>query len=459
MRDFTKGSIPTQLFRFSLPIIAGDILQALYLLIDAVWVGRLVGYQALAAVSATFPIFFFFMSFIIGLSVATNILVGQLYGSKDKNFLSEVLKNAFFVVLFISGIISVLGIVFSPYILELLNTPKSIKSDANVYLVIILVGMILKAFYSWFAAVLRGLGDSKTPLFIFLITVILNIIITPILIVGFGPLPRLGVAGSALGTVISSFIGLFLGYIFLIKKNNFLNLSKWKMKLDYLIVKKIFSLATPVSFHIMIRSISWIAIIALVNRFGTNLTAAYGIGSRVDMFVFLPALSICIATSSMTAQNVGAKKFKRVSKILIYAMIFSFTYSLLLFILVNMFPYHIAKMFTNNPMVINSTVQYLKIISLTYFFFSFVLSLQGIITGVGDTHYLMGVTVISMLVFRIPLAYYLGGHTQLKENGIWIAILCSVFVALILNLMYYISGRWKRKIVLQDFSFNRESLI
>ncbi|MCK5289214.1 MAG: polysaccharide biosynthesis C-terminal domain-containing protein, partial [Candidatus Omnitrophica bacterium] len=237
MRDFTKGSIPNQLFRFALPIIAGDILQALYLVIDAIWVGRLVGHQALAAISATFPIFFFFMAFIIGLSVATNILVGQSYGAKDKEFLSEVLKNAFFVVLFISGIISILGIIFSSDILELLNTPKNIKSDAATYLVIISVGMVIKAFYSWFAAVLRGLGDSKTPLLIFLITVVINIIITPILIVGFGPFPRLGVAGSALGTVISSFIGLFLGYVLLIKKNHFLNLSKWKLKLDYLIVK------------------------------------------------------------------------------------------------------------------------------------------------------------------------------------------------------------------------------
>ncbi len=452
MRDFTKGSIPNQLFRFALPIIAGDILQALYLVIDAIWVGRLVGHQALAAISATFPIFFFFMAFIIGLSVATNILVGQSYGAKDKEFLSEVLKNAFFVVLFISGTISILGIIFSSDILELLNTPKNIKSDAATYLVIISVGMVIKAFYSWFAAVLRGLGDSKTPLLIFLITVVINIIITPILIVGFGPFPRLGVAGSALGTVISSFIGLFLGYVLLIKKNHFLNLSKWKLKLDYLIVKKIVSIATPVSFHIMVRSISWIAIIALVNRFGAHLTAAYGIGSRVDMFVFLPALSICIATSSMTAQNVGAKKFKRVSQILIWAIGFSFSYSLILFMLVNMFPYHIAKMFSSNLIVINSTVEYLSIISLTYFLFAFVLSVQGIITGVGDTHYLMGFTVISMLVVRIPLAYFLGGHTQLKENGIWIAILFSVLVALILNFGYYLSGRWKRRIVIHDFS-------
>ncbi len=455
MRDFTKGSIPTQLFRFALPIIAGDMLQALYLVIDAIWVGRLVGHRALAAISATFPVFFFFMAFTIGLSVATNILIGQSYGSKKKDILSEVLKNSFFIVLFISGIISILGIVFSTSILELLNTPKIIKSDANIYLVIILVGLVLKAVYSWFAGVLRGFGDSKTPLFIFALTVVLNLIITPLLIVGIGPFPRLGIAGSALGTVFSSFIGLFLGYILLIKKNYFLDLSQWRLKLDYLITKKIFSLALPVSFHIMIRSISWIAIIAMVNKFGTNLTAAYGIGSRIDMFVFLPVLSICIATSSMTSQNIGAKQFKRVSKILIYAILFSFSYSLILFMLVNIFPYQIAKIFTDNPTVINSTVQYLRIISLTYFLFSFLLSFQGIITGVGDTHYLMGVTVISMLLVRIPLAYFLGGHTQFKEIGIWIAIVCSVAVALILNLAYYLSGLWKRRIVVQDLSFNQ----
>lgn len=445
MKDFTEGKIAKQLITFSLPIILGDFLQSLYLVIDAVWVGRLLGYEALAAISAVFPVLFFLISLLIGMSVATNILVGQSYGAKNKAVLVKVLQSSFFTIVFLSLGLSIVGVISGKSILKLINTPQSIMPDAHTYLIIIIMGFLFRALYNWFGGTLRGLGDSKTPLIILIISIILNVILTPLLIIGIGPFPRLGIAGSALGTVVAFFFSTLAGYFILIRKNSLFGFIKEKMSFDFKLIKKIFRVGIPVTFSMVIRSISWMAIVALVNKFGPSLTAAYGIGVRIDMFAFMPALSISIAVSSMTAQNIGAKKFERVSTTLKWAIMLSLGFSFLIYSLVNLFPVAIASIFTRDSDVLSNTVGYLRVISLAYVMFSFIFSFQGVIRGAGHTGYLMFFSIISMLMVRIPAAYFLAEHTSLERFGIWLAILISAFVAMLLNFFYYRSGLWRRK--------------
>lgn len=240
MRDFTKGSVLKHLLAFALPIILGDFLFSLYNVIDAIWVGKLLGYQALAAVSVTTPLIFFLISILIGLGVSTNTLVAQSYGAKDTTVLTKVLINSYFTIIFLCLGISLFSIVFSNYILEIVNTPPELKGGARTYFVILSAGLIFKFIYRWLTGVLRGLGDSKTPLLLLVVSVVLNIILTPVLIVGFGPVPKLGVAGSALGTVFSALIADVIGYIYLRKKNSLLNISRWRLRIDIHIIKKIF---------------------------------------------------------------------------------------------------------------------------------------------------------------------------------------------------------------------------
>jgi putative MATE family efflux protein len=442
MRDFTKGNVPKQLIKFALPIIAGNLLQSLYIVIDAVWVGRLLGHQALAAVSATFPILFFLISLLIGLSVATNILVGQSYGAKDRETLSKVLTNSFLAVISLSLSISAVSMFFCSPLLDIINTPGSIKPDAYTYLFIVLAGLIFRAAYNWFGGVLRGLGDSRTPLIILLISVVCNIILTPLLILGIGPLPRLGIAGSALGTIASAFISIFFGYMYLIRKNDLLDIRRWKYKLAFPAIKRLFVVGVPASGQIMVRSLSWVALVALVNKFGTTLIAAYGIGIRIDMFAFMPALSVGMAVSSMAAQNIGGRQIERVPVLLHCSVLVSLFFSVLFYCLVNIFPRAIAGVFTSNEEVIRHTIGYIRIVSLDYFLLPFIFSLQGIIRGAGHTHYLLVFTVISMLLVRVPLAYVLAQYTRLQELGIWLGILLSAFTAVMFNYLYYRSQRW-----------------
>ncbi|MBN1794052.1 MAG: MATE family efflux transporter [Candidatus Omnitrophica bacterium] len=447
MQNFTHGNITKQLFLFSLPIIAGDILQSLYHVIDAVWVGRLIGHEALAAIAVCSPLLFSLFAVLIGLGIATNILVGQSYGSGNIDYLRKVLTNSFITIMIFCGAIAVIAIIFSSQILSLINTPETIHRDAQTYLVIILGGVIFRAAFSWFSGVLRGLGDSKTPLSLLAISAGINLIVTPLLIVGAGPLPAFGIAGSALASVFAFFVSIFLGYVYFIRKNPLLQIGDWDFTPDGKIIRQLFTVGMPVSGQLVLKALSWMVLMSLVNMFGPSVTAAYGIGMRIDMFAFLPCLSIGIAVSTMVAQNLGAQQSERVPRILQSAVPFSLSFAILFYFLVNTYPYQITSIFTSNAFVLMHASRYLEIVSVGYLAFAFIFALQGVIRGAGDTKYLLLFAFIAIVCVKIPLAYFLVGRTTLRESGIWLAILMGTFAVMLLNCLYYVSGKWRTKVL------------
>jgi len=437
MRNFTQGNIFRHLVGFSGPIILGSVLQSCYMIVDAFWVGRLLGKDALAAVSTSFPLLFLVFSFMIGLGIATNILVGQSYGAGNTKVLSSVLTNSLVMLLASCGLLSLVSVLLSGQLLALINTPETIHHQAHRYLVIMLLGMVIRAVYNWFSGVLKGLGDSKTPLKLLCLSVAFNIILTPLLIKGVGFFPELGVAGSAWGSVVSSCLAVGFGYIYLIQKNHLLNIKRWTFSLDRRVLQKIIRLGFPSSLQMVVRSIGWIVLMAIVNRFGSATTAAYGIGVRIDMFAFLPAMSIGFAVSSMVAQNAGASHPKRIRTILIWSTLYALCLTVLCFCIVQLTSRTLVSFFTQDTDVIVKTQTYLRIVSFSYLVFASLFSLQGVIRGIGHTGILLFLTVISMLGVRIPLAFFLSSADSLQERGIWVAILVSALVSLILHGLYY----------------------
>ncbi len=444
MRDFTKGNIVNGLVSFSLPIIFGDLLQSVYLLVDAIWVGRLVGHLGLAAVAASTPLIFFLTALIIGLGISSNILAAQAYGAGKKDLLGSVLTSSFLSIIFFCLIISFGSIFASRFLLKIVHTPADIVVDARRYFVIIIAGFIFTALYKWVTMILRALGDSITPLMLLVFSVVLNIILTPLLIIGAGPLPAMGVAGSAMATVVSAGITLFAGYGYLVRKNPLLGFHRRPFSLDLSIIRRLFTIGIPVSLHMVIISLSHVFIIALVNRFGPEVTAAFGIGVRLDQFAFLPALSMGVAVSSMTAQNLGARRYERIPSILKWATLLSLSFSFLLFLAVNIAPRQIAAAFTGNAAVVFYTQRYFRVVGFSYLVFSAVFSLNGLLRGAGDTVYQLIFSIVSIIAVRIPLAFFLSRNSVLQETGIWAAILISAAVVLFLNYGYYLSGRWKQ---------------
>ncbi|OGS27599.1 MAG: hypothetical protein A2297_03560 [Elusimicrobia bacterium RIFOXYB2_FULL_48_7] len=447
MRDFTEGSIFKQLLYFTVPMLLGNLLQALYSVVDAIWVGRLIGHQAFAAVSTTVPMIFMVVSAIIGLSMATNILVGQAFGSKNMPYLSKVLTNSFISTGFLCILISALGIIFSDPLLNLLNTPDDIKPMSHVFWTVTMGGLVFTFMYNWFSGVLRGLGDAKTPLYLLVVSTCLNIIIVPVLILGPGPLPKLGVAGSALGTVISNAVMIVVSYYFVLRKHALLNVRQWDFSIDWAIIRKIFAIGLPVSMQMIVISLSGVLMVSLVNGFGSLVTAAYGIGMQLDNLAFMPVMAIGMSVSSMVAQNLGAMKYDRVHRIMKLSFVMSFACALFFFILIYGFPRAIAGIFTKEPAVIMLTVQYVRIVSFSYFLFSGIMILQGVVRGSGDTTTMLVFSVITMIIVRISLAYVFSKYTLLNETGLWLSIPLSAVMGLLLHYWYYKSDRWKKSIV------------
>ncbi len=447
MKDFTKGNIFQQLVEFSIPMLLANLLQAAYSIVDAIWVGRLIGYEAFAAVSVTMPLVFFLVSAVIGMTMSTNILIGQAYGSRNFAYMKKVLSNSFISTMLIALVISVLSIVFTGPLLHLLNTPEKLKPYAHTFFLIAVSGLVFSFGYNWFGAVMRGLGDSKTPLILLVYSTALNILFVPILILGFGPIPPLGVAGAALGTVISSFLILVWAYVFVLRKHPVLNAHNWDFTPDWTIIRKIFSIGIPISFQMSIVSLSGLFIVSLVNTFGPAVAAAYGIGMRLDQLAILPAMAIGMSVSSMVAQNLGAKEHGRVKELVRLSLLTALGLSTLFFGIIYGFPRLIASVFTRELPVVDLTVDYIRIVAFTYFTFSVMNVLQSIVRGAGDTFYMMVFSLVGLIIVRYPLALWLS-KTALQERGIWLGILLSTVVGLTMNYLYYRSGRWKRLTIL-----------
>ncbi len=218
--DLTTGSIPRHLLSFSLPMLAGNLIQISQNIINTIWVGHLVGENAVGAVGVSFPVLFILVGFALGMSLATTILVSQYYGAKDLTAVNKVIQNSFSLSLILGAVLSLAAVLAADSLLRLMKTPAENFALASAYLKIILGGFVL--FYAAFIvnSVLRGIGDTVTPLMFMAITIGLNALLDPFFIGGFGPFPHFGLTGAAWATVVSQAVGFSAGVVYLNRKKH-----------------------------------------------------------------------------------------------------------------------------------------------------------------------------------------------------------------------------------------------
>lgn len=447
MRDFTKGSVFGQLVAFSIPMLLANLLQAVMGLVGAIWVGRLLGFRAFASVSSSMPVIFLFVSAIIGLTMATNVLVGQAYGSKNMDFLAKVLSNSFMSSVVMCVAVSGLGFAFTPLFVKLMKVPPDIAHDTRVFLKLMFLGLTFTFIYNWFGAILRGLGDAKTPLYLLIISTALTIGLTPLFIIGWGPIPALGIEGVAIAQIVANTVMMAVAYVFVLRTHVLLNVHSWDYAVEWGVIKKLFTIGIPMSLQMVLVSLSELLIISLVNSFGSTVTAAYGVGMQLDQLAFLPAMAMGMSVSSMVAQNLGARELGRVRQILKLSILVSLGVSTVFFAGIYAFPAKIASVFSKDPQVIQTTVGYIRIVTFSYFFIAVMFSLQGVVRAAGDTVYMFFFTLIGLVLVRYPIASLLIKYTSLREHGIWIAIVSSSVISLILNYWYYRKGRWQTRVI------------
>ncbi len=449
MQDFTEGNIAKQVIDFTLPIMLGNVLMSVYGIINMIWVGRLLGHEAVAAVSASLPIIMLMPAFLIGLGMATNVLIAQAFGRKDTAMLKKILSNSFFASILFCLLISIIALLFRRQLLEWVHAPLEIQEMALSYLTIMMASLVFQFFINWMNGMLRGLGDATTVVKILIMLAVFNIVFVPLFIRGIGPLPPLGVAGAAWGTALAAVATCVIGYIYLLRFNPYINMRNWDYSLDWHIIREVFVIGVPASLQMIVVSLAGVIIIALVNRYGTAVTAAFGIGMQIDMLATIPFISIGMAATTIAGQNLGAQKLDRVFQTLRISVYFGLAVALVCTAVLFIFPHYIGAIFlkesAENARVLNIVRDYYHWMAFIFPCFAVIFAIQGVLRSAGDTMALLALSFIAMFVIRIPLAYGLAGPGGFKQDGIWMAMLMSSALAVGLNWLYYKKGPWKKK--------------
>lgn len=447
MTDFTQGSIPKHLIAFSWPMLLGNLLHAFYNMVDSVWVGRFLGPNALASVSVGFPIIFALIAFVAGISMATTVLVSQYFGARRQDDVVRTVNNSILLLVIVASGMSAVGIIFRRDLLALINTPPEIIDSAAAYLGIFLLGLVPMFLYQAAGAVLRGLGDSKTPLYFLAYATGLNIVLDPILIFGLGPVPAMGVRGAALATLIAITFSAVIALRYLYAKSGIVRYRPGTFRFDWELTKITLRIGFPAGLQMIIVSLAAVVVTSIANSYGPAVVAGFGAGARIDQLAFLPAMSIGMAVSALVGQNLGAGQVRRVSEIVRSSVFLGGGITLAMGLIIFIWSRPLLTPFSTEAAVLREGGLYLRYLAFAYVPLALMFVLGGVMRGAGDTTPQMLMTFFTLWVIRVPLANYLSGTAGMGVAGVWLAVAASPYVGLIIHYAYYRTGRWKTKAV------------
>jgi putative MATE family efflux protein len=443
MKDLTKGNAGRLIFNFAMPMLLGNLFQQLYNIVDTIIVGNFLGKEALAAVGASFPIIFTLIALIIGVASGGTIVIAQYFGAKDYKSVKRAMDTLYIFLFFTSIALSVIGVYFTEDIFKLIQLPEEILPQAKTYLTIYLSGLIVFFGFNGTSAILRGLGDSKTPLYFLMISTLFNIIFDLLFILVF----KWGIAGAAIATVVSQGGAFLTAIIYLNRHHKIMNFAVSEFRFDRLIFRQTLRIGLPTGIQHTFVSLGMMALMAIVNTFGTNVIAAYSVAGRIDNLAGLPAMNFAAALATFVGQNMGAQKADRVRSGLIATLIMSTGITLLVTLVIILLKRPLIGMFTNDTEVIRIGSEYLVIVSSFYLIFAAMFIVGGVMRGAGDTLVPMFFTLFSLWIIRIPLAWLFS--SRIGETGIWWAIPAGWAAGLLLSFLYYLTGRWKHKVVVK----------
>lgn len=443
MKDLTKGNEAKGILNFVIPMLLGSVFQLMYNVVNTWVVGNYIGKEALGAVGASFPIIFLLISLIIGISSGSTVIISQYFGAKDHEKVKLSIDTVMIFLFVAAVVVTIIGLVFSRQIFIFIKLPPELLSDALTYFNIYLSGLVLVFGYNAVSAVLRGLGDSTTPLYFLIISVILNVILDLVFVLIF----KWGVAGVAVATVISQGFSFILSVVYLNKTHALLNFSLLRIRFDKEIFIKSLKIGVPSGLQQTFVSLGMVALMTIVNTFGTNTIAAYTIAGRIDAFALLPAMNFSMALSVFVGQNIGASDYERVKKGYRATLMMTMVSSVIISLVFIVFGRYIISQFNHDMQVIEIGYQYLIIVSPFYFVFSFMFINNGLLRGAGATLIPMFITLVSLWVLRIPVSYFLSQY--LGTTGIWLGIPVAWVCGGVFSYIYYKAGHWKKYAVVK----------
>jgi putative MATE family efflux protein len=432
---------------FLIPLMASNILQALSGTINSIYVGQLIGVEALAATATFFPIMFFLMSFIIGLSAGSTILIGQAWGARNLDKVKQVAGTTLSAAIALGLVVAVIGGLWAEQIMTVLGAPDNILPMTVGYARIVLVGMPGFFLFLVVTSILRGVGDTITPLFALILSLAVGLIVTPALIQGWIGLPQLGVNAAAVAMIAGFASVLVFLFVYLRTRNMPLApdgvLLKAMLRPDVELLGLILKLGVPAGLQMVISSIAGIVVVGLVNRFGSDATAAYGALGQVMSYVQFPAMSIGIAASIFAAQAIGARQVEQLGAITRTALGMNLVITGGLIILAYLFSQHVVALFITDPAVVDLTETLLHVVLWSILCFGWSVVFSGIMRASGTVYAPMALSLACILLIELPGAIWLS-QTSLGLVGIWVAYAASFTMMLVLQACWY-QFVWKRK--------------
>lgn len=449
-KNFTSGSIPKQLFWFALPFMASNALQVLYSTIDMIIVGRCVGQAGVAAVSQSSLIINFAVMVCLGVANAGQVLVSQALGSGKKKQINNIIGTLFTLLISFSFLLTILIIACSVPILKVMNTPKESYDMAMQYLIICAAGLIFTAGYNMVSAVLRGMGDSKSPLLFIAIASAINLVLD-VLFTGF---LGFGVAGAAWATIIGQTASFLFSVYYLYRRKDEVGfdfkLASLKPSKKYL--KLIVSLGTPMAIQSGFINISMLFVTSLINSIGVNAGATFGVGVRIDDIINKLCMGIQYAAIPMISQNIGGGAQKRAQRVVYWTWLYSGVFTVICIVLYKFFGQELFMLFANEAEGYDTALAKDFISAILWMFpaFAIMRGSGAFVQGIGNAKLSMVLAILDGVVLRIGLSWLFGIALNLGFYGFVLGYGLAPYGFALPSMIYFLSGKWKKRKVLSD---------
>ena len=423
---------------FLIPLLFSNVLQSASQTISSIYLGRLLGVHALAAVSSIFPVIFLLISFMIGLASGSTVLIGQAYGAQQIHTMKKIAGTSLSVSFALGVIFSILGQFFAGPLLTAVGTPKDILHDAEVYSKIIFLW--LPAFFPYLAytTFLRGTGDSKTPFYSLIVGTVLGAILTPAFLLGWAGLPRIGIAGAAIAGYIANAVAFFAFLVYLHVRKHALRFDGEMlrdMNVDWRLLGKIVRIGVPAGLQTILVALAEIAVISFVNHFGSDATAAYGAVNQIVGYVQFPAISIGITASIFGAQSIGAHRQDKLNAVIRSGVALNYIIGGVIILFCYAFAWNILGWFITQQHPLNIAHELLMITLWSYLLFGNTAVLGGVMRSSGTVFWPTTISIFSIWAVEVPVAYVL--MHRLGIDGVWLGYPAAYAVSLTLVFGYY----------------------
>ena len=445
--DLSQGKVLSKLVLFAIPFLISNLVQSLYNVADMLIVGRFCGTESMSAVNIGGQVTFILTNTVVGLCIGGTVLIGQYMGARNRVALEKVIATLITLLVILSVLITVVMLFARKPVLRLIRTPPESFGESDKYLTVTLTGIIFIFGYNAFSAILRGMGNSKQPLYFVTAACVTNVVLDLLFVAVF----NWGAFGAALATVISQALSVFLCVGYMVKNNFQFDFKPRSFRLHGEQLGLIFKIGLPTCIQNSITSVSFAFITAIVNIVG-GVTASAGVGAvgKFNSFAFMPTMAMSASISAMSAQNFGAGRVDRAVEACRIGTVFSVCVTYSFFALVMLFPVPILKAFGDDPLMIRDGVIYIRSFAFDFLLIPFIFCINGFLIGGGHTFFTLVNGALSAVLLRVPVCYFLGISLGWGLKGVGFGAPAASAGVLVIIVAYLFSGKWKHNVIRHD---------